>query len=392
MEFKFTPQQEAFRREVKQFLKENLPPDWDGFPGLEPQTEEELAFSKAFMLKEGERALAEPAWPKEYGGRGLSYIEQAICREEMAYQRAPDELLHIARDIVGPSILVLGNEEQKRKFLPPIAGGKLIFCQTFSEPDSGSDLASIQTQAVEAGNEFIINGQKVWISFAHRADYCWLLARTHPHAPKHRGLSLFIVPMDLPGISVRPLLNMAGEYSFSEVFFDGVRVPREYLVGEKNMGWLQSMTTLGFERSRVWVPAGAKRTLDELIDYVKEGKMSLKVNHHNIKQKLADRAIEIEVARLIAYRIVWMLTKGETPFTEASMMKILGDQVNSRVVQTGLEILGLYGQLEPDSKWSTLRGRLEKQYLWSIGLSIAAGTHEIQRNIIALRGLGLPRG
>jgi alkylation response protein AidB-like acyl-CoA dehydrogenase len=269
----------------------------------------------------------------------------------------------------------------------------VIWCQGYSEPGSGSDLASLQTRAVQDGDDFIINGQKIWTSQAHYADWMFLLARTDPDAPKHKGISYFLVDMKSPGISVRPLINMAYQKGFNEVFFDNVRVPRSGLLGELNRGWYMATTTLDFERSSVSTSAGMRRSLQELTAYCLETSSngSRLIDTPSVRHKIADLLIEVNIIRLLSYRVVTMQVNGIVPNHEASIVKVFNSELNQRIARAGMQVLGLHGQLTPESPYARLHGRFERSYLTSVGSTIAAGTSEIQRNIIASRGLGLPR-
>jgi alkylation response protein AidB-like acyl-CoA dehydrogenase len=389
MDFRFTEEEEKFRSQIREFLKQELPPDWVGMAVLgEANTDEEWAFARQMTKKLAERGWLAIGWPKEYGGQGASYIMQVILSEEINYHQSPG-MDFIGIGMLGPALMAHGSEEQKKRHLPGIARGEVIWCQGFSEPNAGSDLASLQTRAVEKDDCFIVNGQKLWTSNAHRADWCFFLARTDPNVPKHKGISFFLVDMKTPGINVRPLINIANGRSFNEVYFDDVRVPKENIVGPKNKGWQVAQTLLGHERSGIHRIASARRNADLLIEYAREqglGKDPL------VSQKLAQLAIEGEIARLLAYRVAWLQTNGYPVEYEASMSRVFGSEYQQRVARIGMQILGLYGQVEKDSKWSKIFGKIEEDYLCSIGATLATGTSEIQRNIIALRGLHLPRG
>lgn len=393
MDFRFTAAQEAFRQELREFLKKELPPGWHGCEEGAEATDEMWAFSVQLMRKLGERRWLAVHWPREYGGLGLTPLDHLIYKEEAAYHLAPEAPTHMARDIVAPSILMYGTEEQKQKYVTPIARGEISFCQGFSEPGSGSDLASLQTRAVEDEAGYVINGQKIYTSRAHRADYCWLAARTDPSAARHRGLSTFVVDMKLPGISVRPLLNIMNAHSFNEVFFDNVRIPKDALVGGKNRGWYQMMTTLDFERSGIDCVGEAARLLDDLIAYTKETKRRGRPLAQDplVRSRLAQMAVEVEEARLLSYRVYWMHSHGKIPSYEASMAKVIGDELMPRLANVGMQIVGLAGQLKPESKYAPIKGRLERIYLHAMGYTFARGTSEIQRNIVAGRGLNMPR-
>jgi alkylation response protein AidB-like acyl-CoA dehydrogenase len=296
--------------------------------------------------------------------------------------------------LAGPTIMVHGTEEQKREFLPPIAHGEVVWCQLFSEPGSGSDLASLQTRAVADGDDFVVNGQKIWTSGAHHSDWAILLARTDPDAPKHRGITYFLVDMKSPGVEVRPLVNMLNGHAFNEVFMENVRIPRRNVIGEINRGWYVGTTTLDFERSGVGRFAGSRRILEELTGYAREARHNGAhlIDVPRVRTELAERAIEIDVGRYLAYRVAWMQSAGKIPNYEASMVKVFGSELQQRVAQTGVKLLGLGGQLGEGAKAAPLGGRISANYMANVPATIAAGTSEIQRNIIATRGLGLPRG
>ncbi|MBI2908079.1 MAG: acyl-CoA dehydrogenase family protein [Chloroflexi bacterium] len=394
MEFGFTPAQEAFRQEVREFFTRELPAGWVGYEEGAETRDDWWAFAKQLMRKLGERRWLAVHWPQEYGGLGLTPIDHLIYKEEAYYHLVPEGPTHMARDIVAPSIIIYGTEEQKRKYLIPIAAGEIGFCQGFSEPGAGSDLAGLQTRAMEDGDGFVINGQKIFTSRAHRADYCWLAARTDPAATRHRGLSTLVVDMKTPGITVRPLMNMMRAHSFNEVFFDNVRVPRDALVGTKDRGWYQMMTTLDFERSGIDHTAAGRRLLDEMMVYAQETRrngMPL-AQDPKVRNRLAEMAVHVEVSRLLCYRVYWMHSQGKVPSHEASTSKVFGDEFIPRLVNLATQIVGLPALLQRDSKWAPLAGSLERLYLSSVGATFARGTSEIQRNIIAGRGLGLPRG
>ena len=392
MEFRFTDEEEAFREELRNWLREELPPGWTGEMG-DAESDEDWKLTLEIRGKLAQKGWLTMAWPKEYGGQEASHMAQVIFSEEMAYQRAP------GRDIFGtrmlaPTLMIHGSEDQKREYLPPVANGEVQWCQGYSEPESGSDLASLQTRAVEDGDDYVINGTKVWTSSAHRADHIMVLTRTDPDAPKHRGISFLLADMHSPGVEVRPIINMANQHGFNMVTFDNVRVPKTNLVGEENRGWYVAATLLDFERSGVDYSAGAKRSLEELVGFAKENTRNgtTLADDPAVRHRLADLAIEVEVSRLISYNVAFMQAQGLVPNKEASMGKAFGTELQQHVAGAGMNLMGLYGQLEPGSKYAPLAGRVERAYLTSVSATIAAGTSEIQRNIIATRGLGLPRG
>ncbi len=391
MEFRFSTEEEAFRSEIREFLRTELPSDVTGatFEGGEERWDSLRNFQKQLAAK-GWLTLG---WPEEHSGMGASHMMQVIYNEEMTYHRAPTQV-GVGPDRVGPTIILYGTEEQKARYLPGIVEAEEVWCQGFSEPNAGSDLASLQTTAVADGDTFVINGQKIWTSLAHRADLCILLARTDSEAPKHKGISYFLLDMKTPGIEIRPLVDMLNRHTFNQLFFDNVRVPRDCLIGELNRGWYVAAATLDFERSGINRVVAGMRTYEELVGYTAAtghhgGRL---IDHGTVKHKLAELAIEFQVGRTLAYRVASMQAKGQIPNAEASMSKLYGSELQQRLAGAGIEILGMAGQLEPGTQWAPLAGRLEQFYLYAAGLTVAAGTSEIQRGIISGRGLGLPRG
>jgi len=394
MDFRFTPEEEAFRQELREFLRQEVPPDWEGV--FLEETEEEWKKGRAFVKKLSQKGWVAPAWPKEYGGMEASPALQLVYNEEMGYQRAPIGSVIQAVGYIGPAILFFGTEEQKKQHLPPITAGETVWTQGFSEPEAGSDLASLKCRAVKDGDDWVINGDKIWTSNAHRSEWCILLARTDPAAPKHKGISFFLVDMSTPGITVQPIINMANVHSFNQVFFEDVRVPKSALLGQENQGWYIGAMTLDFERSSLVAAAVsmAKRGLDDLIGYCKETKVNgtSLLDNPMVRHKLAEMAVEIEVGKYMVYRVVSLQARNEPGSIEAAVCKLYNTEMDVRLANTGIDILGLYGQLQKDSKWSRLMGRFQKSYLYAIAMVVGGGSSEIQRNIIAMRGLGLPRG
>ena len=392
MDFTFTPEEDAFRAEVRTFLHEALPPDFQVRNDREALSEAEFRDSQRFAQRLAERGWLTMSWPKEYGGQAAGHIKQLIYNEEVGYSGAPLGF-GFGTNLVGPTLMVHGTEAQKRRHLPPIARAELFWCQGFSEPGAGSDLAGLQTRAGRDGDEYVINGQKSWTSEGHQGDWMILLARTDTEAPKHRGISYFLVDMKTPGIQVQPLVNLMNSYAFNQIFFDSVRVPKENVVGEENKGWYVAATTLDFERSGItrvmlWI-----RMLEELVAFVREAAAGGEAwaKRGRVRNRLADLHVELEIARLLARRVAWLQASGAIPNYESSMAKMYGTEVNQRLSQAAINILGLAGQLEPGSRWAALAGRFERAYLASLSYTIAGGTSEIQRNVIATRGLGLPR-
>jgi len=396
MEFRFTPDEERFRQEIREFLLAELPPNWGreaGVGALGEGGEARWEFLRGFQKKLAAKGWLTLGWPAEAGGLAASHMMQVIYNEEMSYHRAPTQL-GVGPDRVGPTIILYGTESQKRQHLPGIAGAESVWCQGFSEPGAGSDLASLQTRAVTDGDYFVIDGQKIWTSLAHKADWCILLARTDPDAPKHKGISYLLLDMTTPGIEVRPLYDLTNRHTFNELFFENVRIPRDCLVGELNRGWYIAAATLDFERSGINRVVAGIRIYEELLEYAARARHNgLRIiDDEGVRHKLAELAIEFQAGRLLSYRVASMQARGQIPNAEASMSKLYGSELQQRLAGAGLQILGMAGQLAPGARWAPLAGRLEQYYLFASALSVAAGTSEIMRGIIAGRGLGLPRG
>ncbi|MBI4308421.1 MAG: acyl-CoA dehydrogenase family protein [Chloroflexi bacterium] len=394
MDFAFTPQEEAFRQDVRRWLQQTLTSAFWEEIGDEV-LDGDHAWSPRFSKLLAQQGWLLIPWPKEYGGMGATPIQLLVFCEEIAYQRAPIGAHRRGVFYAAPSLMLFGTEENKREFLPQIARGEGYFCWGLSEPNAGSDLANVQTHAEEDGDDFVINGQKVWTSDAHRADYCWLLCRTDPNVPKHQGLSIIAVPMKTPGVRVRPLINIVSRHHFNEVFFDNVRVPKKNIVGQKNRGWYQIAASLDFERAGIGImrPVGFQRTLDDLTLYIREHGWQGVSEHRRLlhRHSLAEAAIEIQALKLLLYRVTWLVSKGQVPNVEASMGKAFGDDLAKRLANLGMTALGLYGQLPHGTRWAPLRGFIEHYYLQTVSAGIAGGTSEVQRNVVAQRGLGLPR-
>lgn len=373
------------------FLDEALPDDWHG-PADESR-DDHWALNQQVKKGLADRGWFVMSWPKKYGGSDASPMMNTIFAEEMAYRRAPGHDRFGTR-MLGPTLMRFGNTIQRSQHLGAIARGEVQWCQGYSEPNSGSDLASIQTRAELENDEFIINGAKIWTSLAHRADMMFMLVRTNPLTAPHKGISLLLVDMKSPGVQVLPIINMAGVHSFNQVVFENVRVPVSNLVGGLNDGWRVGMTVLNFERSGIDYAAWARAAIDELVEYVNgdESLVSSAKSDPNVRIKLAELSTEVESARLMCYDVAWRQGQGEVPSSEASMSKVAATEANIKVLDYGLEILGMYGAIEPGSEHSELEGRFLKMRMFYTSGPILAGTNEIQKNIIAQRGLGLPRG
>ena len=391
MEFKFTAEDEEFRGELRAFMKTELPDPWEG-AGRYPE-DDDWELNQVIRRKMAEKGWLTMHWPEEYGGQKASPVKSAIFNEELAYMRAPGRDIFGVR-MLGPTLMIHGTEEQKKTHLTPVARGEVQWCHGYSEPESGSDLASLSTRAVRDGDDLVINGAKVWTTMAHRADWIMLLTRTDPDAPKHRGITFVLVDMKTPGVSVRPIINMAGGHEFNQVTFDDVRVPRANVVGDEDRGWYVAVTLLDFERSGIDYSASARRILDDTREFATETKRNGQplIEIPWVRTLMADRYIDCEVARLMAYNVAYMQSQDIIPTKEASMSKVFGSETVQRVTEASLEILGMFGTLSRNEKWAPLKGRIQEHWMNAFAGTIAAGTSEIQRNIIAGRGLGLPRG
>ncbi len=389
MDFRFSAEEESFRQEVRDFITRERRTDLPS--SIHPETEDEQKYYYEMKRKIGAKGWHSLAWPKEYGGQG-SVVKQFIVSEEFYFNQIPGPDL-ISDNMVAPTIIQFGTEEQKSEFLPKIASGEATWCQGFSEPEAGSDLFALRTQAVEHDRYYLINGQKVWTSAASLADWMFLLARTEPDLSlKHRGISAFALNMKSPGVTVRPLRNTAGAF-FCEVFFDNVEVPKSNLIGEKNQGARVSLAMLGYERSGIHRIKQAQACLYHLIDYAKSTKChsASLIEDPFVRRKLTDVVIEGDAAQLIAYRVLDLQSKGKEADYMASISRLFGTLFQQHVAEVSIEVLGQYIQLEPGSKLAPLQGVIERHYLWALPGTVSAGTAEIQRNTIAERGLKLPR-
>ncbi|MCA1831810.1 MAG: acyl-CoA dehydrogenase [Actinomycetota bacterium] len=391
MDFRDTAAEAAFRKDVRDWLEANKPSGAVAGLGV---TEGRVGMLRTWQRKLHEGGWAGLGWPKEYGGRGASLIEQVIFSQEYARAKAPSILNVIGIGMAGPTIIAHGTDEQKHRYLDKILSGEEIWCQGFSEPGAGSDLGALRTSAVVEGDSFIVNGQKVWTTLAHIADWCILLARTDPTAPKHKGISYLLVDMHSPGVEVRPLRQMTGEAEFNEMFFTDVRVPRDNILGDVNDGWRIAMTTLLHERGTLGfaLATQAEIVLGEAIALAKK---TLKAGRPAIedplvRQRLAQLHVEIQAMRLNNYRALTTVMRTGIPGPEGSLGKLLWSESNKRLGELMLEIQGPAGLLE-GSGYAGDNGEWVYRHFRSRANSIEAGTSEILRNIIAERVLGLPK-
>ncbi len=393
MDFALTAQEEAFRQELRAWLKENLPQEMP--PDLHMGDPEHLDFLRRWQKKVHEGGWAGLSWPKEYGGRGATLVERMIFDQEMAQHEAPPLINVLGLEIVGPTLMHYGTEEQKKRYLPKILSAEELWCQGYSEPGAGSDLASLQTRAVEEGDFFVVTGQKVWTSLAFFAERCLLLVRTNPQVPKHQGLSCLLVDMKSPGITVRPLRTLTGEAEFNEVFFEAVKVPRENLLGKKDEGWKVIITSLMYERQGLgfYFTFSLARSFTKLAQLAKstiqDGKSASQVPY--LRQKLAQVYIETELLKLNNFRALTRMLRGEAAGPEGSIAKLHWAESNQRLQELALEIEGPLGLLGRGSRWAAAKGFWQYEFLRSRANSIEGGTSEIQRNILAERVLGLPK-
>ncbi|MFC1966959.1 acyl-CoA dehydrogenase family protein [Chloroflexota bacterium] len=390
MEFGFTEEQERLRKEIHDFLITALPEDFE--PVGYAIGEEVQSFLMGLQKKAGEKGYLTPGWPDEYGGLGLTAIEQGIVNEEQACLglRWPS---YLSFNQAGPAVLLFGTEEQKAKFIPPIARGEQIWLQAFTEPEAGSDEANVQLRAIKDGDDYILNGQKTFISHTHKPDYLYTLAKTADVTPKHRGLSLFLIPGVSPGIAYRPLPTM-GFGTQNEIFFDDVRVSKEHLLGELNRGFYHAMATFEFERAGTHWAARAKRELEEFVRFCKEEKRNGKplIECPEARDILAQRAIEVEIIKLVGWSSTWRSGEKERlgPMPPSASSRFYYKLFADRWVKDAIDILGLFGQLKKSSKWAKLAGHMECE--WQDTRSMhGGGTIEIYKDVLARRGLGLPR-
>jgi alkylation response protein AidB-like acyl-CoA dehydrogenase len=339
---------------------------------------------KAWRDKVAAKGWIAPAWPTKYGGADMGVIEQFILNEEFAEQGVPANVGGFGVMMIGPTLIEHGSEEQKEEHLSRILKGEVLWCQGYSEPGAGSDLAALQTRAVRDGDDYVLNGQKIWTTGAQFSDWMYMLARTDPDAPKHRGITYLLVDMKSPGVTVRPLTTLSGQQTFNEVFFEDVRVPVKNRVGEENRGWYVGTTTLDFERSSIGSAVGIRKSLESLIRQTQNSKGQASFERNpNTKREFADRWIEAEVAKMLSYRVISMQANGLIPNHEASMCKLFTSELSQRIANLSMHLYGMHGNI---------RNRSAMGYMQAVSSTIAGGTTEIQKGIMATRGLGLPRG
>ncbi|HKV04842.1 MAG TPA: acyl-CoA dehydrogenase family protein [Candidatus Acidoferrales bacterium] len=393
MDLKLNAEERQFRDELRAWLEANVPKDWPEW--REKPLEESFSYSRAWQRKLHEGRWAAVSWPKEYGGRSATLMQQAIFWEEMARVQAPSMANALGLGLIGPTIIAYGTEAQKKRFIPKILSAEEIWCQGFSEPNAGSDLASLQTAARLEDGHYIVNGQKVWTSYGWAGDWCELVVRTDANVPKHKGLTVLLVDMKSPGVEVRPLRQMTGESEFNELFFRDVHVPVENVLGKVNDGWNVAVSTLMYERGSYGARLHLmfKRSIDRLIELSRTVQRNGKPASADplIRQKLAQCYGEIEIMRLNQLRAFSRITATGVPGPEGSIQKIFWSELNQRLQQIAQEMLGPYGQLVGGEKRAVDNGVWSYSYLRTRGNTIEAGTSEVQRNIIGHFVLGLPR-
>ncbi len=394
MDFNFTPEEEAFRQELRSWLQSHLPAGYDPEHFDDIDADARFEYQRAWQKTAHQDRWVGIHWPEEYGGRNASLMEMFIFNQELNRAHAPRFANTLGLMMSGPTLIHWGTEEQKQRYLPRILSGDEIWCEGLSEPGAGSDLASMQTRAVEDGDYFVINGQKVWTSFAHRADFIQLFVRTDPDAPKHRGISCLAVDMKTPGVTVRPLVQITGDSEFNEVFFEEVRVPKTNLIGPKNEGWKVLVTTLMHERAGIGSGLPVHRQFSELLKVSKQVEINGQPACEDpaVRQQLAQFAIECKAITYNMFRGFSKRLKGNPPGPEGSVNKLAGSELNMRLARFATELLGPYAQLEQGSPYTIDNGRWPRAALWYRLLTIGGGTSEIQKNILGDRVLGLPKG
>ncbi len=395
MDFSFSDADLAFRDEARAWLEANLPPAWRRdhcWTRVEDPMWIEIA--RQWQRKLADGGWAAISWPKEAGGRGATVVERwffDLALDELGAPRPPAQSYV---DLIGPALLQHGTAAQRERFLRKMVNGDELWCQGFSEPGAGSDLAGLRTRAERRGDEYVVNGQKVWTSHADIADWCFLLCRTEPDLPKHKGISLLLVDMKTPGISVRPLRQMTDDAEFCEVFFEDVKVPAANLLGAPGAGWGIAMGIVQHERGPMWTfvfQRKIRRSLSQLLTMAREHPATrARLGDPAVRQRLAQAHIEVEILRLQGYRSLTHLLRTGHPGNESSMEKVLGSETDQRLQELALSLCGAYGALR-DGDAALAGGAVPRQFLYARSETIMGGTSEIQRNVIAQRILGLPR-
>ena len=390
MEFALTPEQEQFAQEFRDYLIRTLPPEVREEANSGRVMHKSDAY-KEFIRRMGADGWLGVGWPREYGGQGRSVMEQHIFYEAIWARRAPFPVLTL--NAVGPTIMKFGSEEQKKEFLPRILKGDLEIAIGYTEPDAGTDLASLKTIAVKDGDSYVINGNKVFTSIVHFADYLWVAVRTDPDPKKkHKGLSVLLIDVDTPGITIDPIYTLGG-HRVNSVYLKNVVVPRTCLVGEENKGWGLIVGQLEHERFSLSPSSPMRRRIEETIEWAKETQVDggPVIDHPGVREKLAELLAEVDVLKLLNYQVVDNMTKGKMFWAESSAVKVFGSELNIRINNTLLDIMGLYGQLRQGDERAPLNGLVESHFRDDLFFVFGGGANEIQRDIIAMVGLGLPK-
>ncbi|HEY8643526.1 MAG TPA: acyl-CoA dehydrogenase family protein [Candidatus Dormibacteraeota bacterium] len=389
MDLSFTPEEEAFRQDVRSWLDTNLPQEWrhGGVGGYREDEEESIQRDWQRRLYEG--GWLTLAWPKEQGGRGATPVMQSIYAEEMARAGGPPIIGRLGVTLLAPLLSVYGTDWQKEQYLKKILAGDMVFAQGFSEPDAGSDLAGLKARAVKKNGGWVLNGQKTWSSGAHYSDRSFLLARTDPDAPPHKGIGMFLIDLRQPGVEVRPIIQMTGSGEFCEIFLTDAEVEDRDVVGAPSDGWKMAMATFGFERGGLANAYRFQRAIQELANLTRNQGAGA---DDTVRQRVAQAAIEAHVFRATGLRNLTKAQQGQVPGPEASLVKLYWSEMDKKMQETAVAVQGMYGALDPDSPWAVEEGRWQLGWMWSQAETIYAGSSEIQRNIIAERVLGLPRG
>ena len=394
MDFNYSAEDEAFRQDLRKWLEANKQYAPGSVSVMSNESDEQWQARVTWHKKLNDGGWVAVNWPKEYGGRAATVMQRLIFREELSRLNLSEPAIGMGISLLGPTLLHWGTEEQKRRHIPAILRGEEVWCQGYSEPSSGSDLASVQTRAVEDGDDFVVNGQKVWTSMAQHADWIFALVRTDPDAPKHKGISYLLMDMHSPGVTVRPLVQMTGGRGFNEVFFEDVRVPKKNIVGEKNNGWQVAMTTLMFERGGGAGQGGPSQEVMDLVQLARKLPRDDKTawDDPSVRQKIAEFASEATALKYTGYRQLTRQLKGMPPGPEGSMMKLVSTELGLKMALYAMELLGPYSQMEFGAPFAIDKGKWSFRMLAARGPTIYAGTNQIQHNIIGERVLGLPKG
>lgn len=391
MEFEFPAQAEAFREELRAFMDKEIP-DW--WQGLFKDDDRVYPFTREFCMKLAERDWLTMSWPKEFGGADADVWQQMVVREEMWGNGEPRGSQYMNLNYIGPMIMEFGTPEQQERFLKPMARGEVMWCQGFSEPGAGSDLASLKTKATDNGKCFVLNGQKIWTSYATAAEWCLLICRTDEGERKHQGLSMLLLDMKSPGVTVRPINSLGGPKEFNEVFLDDVEVPYDCLLGPRGQGWQITIAALAYERVGAAIHAQAKILLDKLIEYAKTTKDrngEFLINRPSVRSEFVRLNARCRAAKLLSYRVVSDMAAGNENHVYPAVNKVFATELYVTIANVGLDVLGAKGQLSYEDDDAPLEGLINDHWMHCIPYVIAMGSNEIQRNIISQRGLGLPR-